>query len=199
MTASVGQRDTIKWYPRIKVIKYNAEQTAAITAMLGHPPTGPELRELEELGEIQPDGVVRSEGNNLLTVGLNRVSKLIAGEAVDPFNAAKGIVAVGNSTTAFSEVHTDLQGASKYYEDLDATPTASNGVLSAAATFGSGIAEFSWQEWAIGVASNADVTPGTTLSGAGGGTSILLNRKVQDLGSKGAGSTWTLQMSVTLS
>lgn len=195
------QRDTIKWHPKVRVIKYNAEQTAALTAMLGHAPDGPELRELEALGEIQPDEVTPwFEGNVLVTVGLTRIIKLIAGEAVDPFNFAKGIVGVGSSNTAGAPGDTNLLGASKYFEDLDAAPnTATAGVLSASATFIGGVAEFSWQEWCIGVAANADVTPAATLSGAGGATSIILNRKAQDLGIKGANSTWTLQMSVTLS
>lgn len=194
------QRDTMTWNPKVRIIKYGPEQTAALTAQLGHAPDGSELRELEALGEIQPDEITPwFHGNLLVTVGLNRIVKLIAGEAVDPFNTAKGIIGVGNSTTAAAIGQTDLQGASKYFEDLDGAPTATNGVLSAAATFGSGVAEFSWQEWVLGVAANADVTPAATLSGAGGASSIILNRKVQDLGSKGAGSTWTLQMSVTLS
>lgn len=196
------QRDTMTWNPKVRIIKYNADQTAALTELLGHAPDGPELRELEALGRITPDEITPwMHGNLLVTVGLTRIAKLIAGEAVDPFNAAKGIIAVGDSATAAVVGDTDLVAATnKYYEDLDAAPnTATAGVISAAATFGSGIAEFVWNEWAIGVAANADVTPANTKTGAGGAASIILNRKVQSLGTKGAGSTWTLQMSVTLS
>lgn len=192
-------RDSIKWSPRVEIIKYTPDQVRELTDFLGHEPSGPELRELERLGRAIPDDILVVEGNSLVTVGLNRIVKLIAGEAVDPFNAAKGIIGIGNGTAATTAGMTDLQGASKYYENLDSAPTATNGSLSAAATFGGTVGNFSWEEWVFGIAANASVTPAATLAGAGGASSVILNRKVAALGGKVSGASWTLQSTVTLS
>ena len=195
------QRDTLRWEPKVRIIKYSADQTAAITEMLGHTPSGPELRELEALGTIEPDEITPwMHGNLIVTVGLSRFMKLFAGEAVDPFNFAKGFIAVGDSSTAAAAGDTDLVAATnKYYRPLDATPTTSTaGTVSAAATFVGGIAEWAWNEWCIGIASNSSVTGATTKTTAAGSSAIIVNRKVQSLGTKGASTTWTLQMSVAL-
>ncbi len=69
---------------------------------------------------------------------------------------------------------------------MDATfPTHTGGTNSAvfSATFGSGTANFAWNEWAV-------------FNGSTGNT--MLNRKVASLGTKATGS-WQLQVTLTLS
>ena len=77
------------------------------------------------------------------------------------------------------------------------TPTQANGVLTFTASYGSGVAEFAWNEYGAVVAS------GTGTAMAAGTTKptnyVLLNRKAPAaLGTKGAGTTWTFTMTITI-
>ncbi|USC17027.1 hypothetical protein [Rhodococcus sp. 11-3] len=194
------RRESIKWTPEIRVIKYNPDTVRELTDYLGHEPTGPELRELERVGAIVPDDIAEAVGNSLVTAGLARLTNLITGGGGGAFNNAKGIIGVGNSNTATTVGMVDLQGASKYYEDLEAgSPSTNNGAITASALFGSADGNFAWEEWCFAIANNADVTPAATLAGAGGAGSVILNRKVASLGTKSSGASWTLQATVTLS
>lgn len=56
-------------------------------------------------------------------------------------------------------------------------------VITYQATFGSGVAEYKWNEWGL-------------ANAASGGA--MVNRKVLNLGSKGPGSSWTLAVGVAL-
>lgn len=103
--------------------------------------------------------------------------------ASTPFNNANSYIGVGDSTTAFSAAHTDLQAASnKLRKAMDATyPSGGSNVITFRSTFATGDANFAWQEWGVFNASTA----GTMLS-----------RKVESLGTKTSAQTW--QFTVTL-
>jgi hypothetical protein len=99
-----------------------------------------------------------------------------------PFNAANAHLGVGNSTTAFSAAHTDLQGASKTRKIVDSAPGLATNVMTFVATFGTGDANHAWDEVGVFNASSAGV---------------MLCRVVQALGTKASG-TWVLTHTVTV-
>ncbi|AEV52058.1 hypothetical protein [Rhodococcus phage REQ1] len=185
--------DNVLWHPSITVNKYNPETVADITRSLGRAPT------MEDYANITPDDFVTVEGNGLVNAGLQRLADLIIGNgSVTAFTATKGLIGVGNSNTAFSPAHSDLQGASKLFTPVASAPTASGGVISASALFASADANFAWEEWCFAIGSGTTVK-NAALATAGGGSAVMLNRKVQSLGTKASGADWTLSATVTLS
>lgn len=120
----------------------------------------------------------------LLTSGRNHIAADLMGESVTEFNNANSYLCVGNSSTAFSAAHTDLQGGSKTRKAMDATyPQRSTNVLTFKATFATGDANHAWDEWGVANASTA-------------GT--LLNRKVEALGTKTSAQAWVFEVSLTV-
>lgn len=140
-----------------------------------------------EAGE-EPDSVDEYPHNLLLNNGIARLGSLLVGAGGTAYNAANSRIGVGNSSTAAAAAQTDLQGASKYFKLVSsASWTAQTGTW--AATFGSSDANFAWEEWGIdnGTADSATVT------------TPMLNRRVVSMGTKTAGSTWTLTVTITVS
>lgn len=106
------------------------------------------------------------------------------GEAVTAFNNANSHIGVGDGATAFSATQTDLVGATKFRKAMDATyPQRSGNVLTFRSTFGTGDANFAWNEWGV-------------FNGATGGT--IFNRKVESLGTKPNTQTWQFTATVTV-
>ena len=184
--------DSLKWYPRIEVAKWNPETMAAITAELGYTPGFDELMQITGA----PDDIVYDEGNEMTTAGLAAVTGLILGLGGQAFNAANSIIGVGNSTTAFSAGQTALVGTS-YYRPTDSAPFRTNGAMSAAATFGGSDANFVWNEWCWATGTGT-VTANATLASVTAGTEVMWNRKVVSLGTKEIGAQWTLSTTITL-
>lgn len=101
-----------------------------------------------------------------------------------PFNNANSRVGVGNGATVFAAAQTDLQGASKVRKAVDATfPTVVGNVMTFRATFGTGEANFAWEEWGI-------------FNDAAAGT--MLNRKQESLGTKPNTQTWQFTVTLTV-
>lgn len=121
----------------------------------------------------------------LLNGGRDHIAKLINGEAVTAYTNATAYIAVGDSSTAFSAAHTDLQAASnKLRKGMDATyPQRAANVITYRATFTTAEANWAWNEW--GVAN--DVSAG-----------VLLNRKVESLGTKASTQSWQFTVNVTI-
>ncbi len=120
----------------------------------------------------------------LTTAGRDEITKALVGEAITAFNSGNARVGVGNSTTAFSAAHTDLQGASKLRKGMDATfPTRATNVLTFVSTFVEAEANFAWAEWGI-------------FSASSGGT--MLSRKVEALGTKPSSEAWKITATVTV-
>lgn len=193
--------DGIKWHAFARVIKYNPDTVAEITKELGHEPTGPDLRMLEERHGLKPDAEAVADGNLLTTAGLNRITNLIIGGGA-AFNNAQAIVGVGASSTAATTSDTILGGngnsTTAWYQGADASnPTQSNGVITCNATYATGNGNFAWNEWCFAVGTGT-ITPGNALASVAT-SPVMLNHKVQSLGTKAAGSTWTLQATITLS
>ena len=119
----------------------------------------------------------------LVDSGRNHLVQAGIGAAVTPFNNANSYIGVGDSTTAHAAGQTDLVAATnKLRKAMDATyPSGAANVITFRSTFGTGDANFAWQEWGV-------------FNAAAAGT--MLNRKVESLGTKTNTQTW--QFTVTL-
>lgn len=138
---------------------------------------------------LDPDTVEHFEHNLLLNAGITRMLNLLVGAGGTAFNAANTRIGVGNSTTAAAASQTDLQGASKYFKLVDSAPSVSAQTATFVATFGTAVANFAWEEFGI----DNGTADGTTV------TAPMLNRRVVAMGTKGAGATWTLTVTITVS
>ncbi len=128
------------------------------------------------------------DGNILLSEGIGELWDLVCGLGSPiAFSNANAYIGVGDSTTAESAAHTDLQAASnKTYKAMSATyPQRSGTTVTFQAAMASGDANYSWQEF--------------TVANASSGTGKNLNRKVSNQGSKVAGQVWTIQLQITIS
>lgn len=134
---------------------------------------------------VEPYEVLEFDGNLLVTVGATAMWEGLEGALTTAFNNANARLGVGDSTTAEAVGQTDLQAATnKLRKAMNATyPTRSANQTTFQSDFGSTEANFTWNE--VG-----------TFNAASGGT--MLNRKVQALGTKSSGSTWTLTETITL-
>lgn len=146
-----------------------------------------------------PFDVVDREGNLLVIGGASALWEALigngtgtAGQPLTFFNNGNAYIGVGDSSTAAADTQTDLQAAtnklrvgmdSTYPQHTDSTGTSGSKSISFRATFGSAQANFAWNEWAI-------------LNGSSGGR--MLNRKAESFGTKSAGSTWTLTVTLSL-
>ena len=193
--------DSIKWEPHAKVLKYDPETIRMLTKDLGHVPTAEDLRFLEARG-LTPDGIAEAHGNLLTTAGLNRITNLIIGGGGAALTNAQIIVGVGSSSTAATVSDTALGGngasTTAWYQGPDASnPTQSNGVITCNSTFGTADGNFAWNEWCWGVGTGTR-TAGNTFASVST-SPVLVNHKVQSLGTKVSGAIWTLQATITLS
>jgi hypothetical protein len=121
----------------------------------------------------------------LTTAGRDVIAAMILGEATTDFNNANSYLGVGDSTTAFSAAHTDLQASSnKLRKAMSATfPTRATNVLEFRSLFGTSDANFAWQEWA-------------SFNAPSAGT--MLQRKVESLGTKTSAQSWQLTVDLTV-
>jgi hypothetical protein len=127
------------------------------------------------------------EGNILVNAGINAMLSALAGDGGTAFNNANAYLGVGDSTTAEDATQTDLQATTnKLRKGMNATyPTyGTSQKITFQADFGSSEANFAWNEMAVFNAST-------------GGT--MLNRKVENEGTKTAGQTWRLSLEITIS
>ena len=128
------------------------------------------------------------DGNILLAEGIGELWDLVCGLGSPiAFSNANAYIGVGDSTTAESAAHTDLQAASnKTYKAMSATyPQRSGTTVTFQSAFASGDANYAWQEF--------------TVSNTSSGTGKNLNRKVSAQGTKASGQTWTVQLQITIS
>jgi hypothetical protein len=195
--------DSILWSPKARVLKYDPETVAEITRDLGHEPTGDDLRWLEANYGLEPDSVAEAVGNLLTTAGLTRITSLITGAGGAAFTNTFGFAGVGSSSTAATVGDTALGGngnsTTAWYKGLDGSnPSTAAGVITANCTYASGDGNFAWNEWCWGIISSGTVTAANAIASVGT-TPIMVNHKIQSLGTKVAGAVWTLQSTVTLS
>lgn len=192
------KNEGISWSASCRVDKYSPEQVEWVRKLTGiSEPKAATLRLYFKSPEL---GSVEAEGNILVTVGLARITNLITGGGGAAFTAAQAVCGVGSISTAsnVADVHLggDGSSATAYYQLIDSAPTVNNGQISVVSTFGTGVANFSWNEWCWAIATGT-ITAGSTLS-AVGTSPVMLNHKVTPLGAKSAGSAWALNTSVVI-
>ena len=126
------------------------------------------------------------DGNLLVTTGIQLLEDLLIAAGGTAFNNANARIGVGDSSTAAAIGQTDLVAATnKVRVAMDATfPSRSGTTISFKSTFGSAVANWVWNEWAI-------------FNAASAGT--MLNRKVESLGTKASGSSWVLTCTIVVS
>lgn len=112
-------------------------------------------------------------------------SAIVGDGGITVLNNANAYLGVGDSTTAFSAAHTDLQAASnKLRVGMDATyPQRSSNVLTLRSTFTTGQANYAWAEWGVFNASSG---------------STMFSRKVDALGTKTSAQSWVLTATITV-
>lgn len=100
------------------------------------------------------------------------------------FNNANARIAVGNGNDAFDAADTDLQGGSKARAGMESTyPQRTTNTITFQALFGTGAANFAWEEWGV---ANA------------GSDGTMLNRKVETLGTKANTQSWLMTVAVEI-
>ena len=139
--------------------------------------------------KIEPYEVWQQDNvNNVLQAGWVALLGGIAGTSITTkYSATVGRIGVGDSTTAVSYTQTDLQASSnKYYQLVSGAPAISTAssppTLVFAATFGTGNANYAWNEF---------ITDQGTASNAGPVVAVCLNRGQVGMGTKASGQTWT--------
>jgi hypothetical protein len=165
--------EVIRWYGRATVHKYWADDDLTPITALG--PYGP--RRSKPFDVVEGDNLLLTTGGTLLMDRLTGVTST----ALDATNAR---IAVGDSTTAASASQTDLQAATnKFRQVVDAAPNRSGATTQWVCTYGLAVANFPWNE--CGLANAA--------SGAN-----LVNRIVQNMGTKSGSQQLVLTISATL-
>lgn len=119
----------------------------------------------------------------LTNVGRDELAKAIVGDPITPWGAG-AYVGVGDSTAVFAATQTDLQGT-KFRKPMNGGfPQRSVNTLTYEATFSESEANYAWAEW------------GVFTGPAPGG--LMLNRKVQALGTKTSADQWKITATVTV-
>ena len=121
----------------------------------------------------------------LTTAGRNFLAQAAINDSSPTFfTNANAHIGVGDSSTAFSAAHTDLQASTnKLRKAMEATfPQRTNNELTFKSSFATNEANCTWAEWGLfNAASNG----------------VMLSRKVEALGTKSSG-TWVLTCTVTV-
>jgi hypothetical protein len=117
-----------------------------------------------------------------------------AGQALTFFNNANAAIGVGDSSTAAAETQTDLQAATNklrramdatYPLHTDSTGTAGSKSVAFRSTFATGDANWVWNEWGV-------------FNSPTAATGRMLNRKVENLGTKTSAASWVLTITLSL-
>jgi hypothetical protein len=149
----------------------------------------------------KPYEVIEREGNLLMYGGASVLWQCLLGngtatadQALTYFSNARASIGVGDTNTAAAATQTDLAAATnhkrvgmdstypQHTDGLDATEHAS---VIFRSTFASADANFAWAEWGV-------------FNSVTEHTGRMLNRKVEALGTKASGSTWTFTVTLTL-
>jgi hypothetical protein len=132
-------------------------------------------------------GVEIIEGNLGLNEGLGELIDIICGLGTPTkWDNANARLGVGDSNATPSATQIGLQGTNKTWKAMDSGyPSRSAQTAEWRATFGSGDANYSWQEYSV--------------VNAADDTGKNLNRCVADKGTKSSGESWTLSLKITFS
>lgn len=166
------KQELASWWCRFRLSKYQED----IEPYRG--------REDEFHHLFRPYEVIEGEGNCLLNTGIDEMWDLVTGASANHYDNTGAQIGVGDSSTAADPAQTDLQAATnKTYKGMESGyPTSTAQKATFKSSFGADDANYAWNEWVVKQSTSA----------------ICLNRKVESLGTKSAG-TWTLEVYITLS
>lgn len=149
---------------------------------------------LRDLFKIVPDTEF-VPGNLLLQEGIQLLEDLLIGALTTKYDNANSYIGVGDTSSTELASQFELQAANastnRVYKAMNASyPLRSSQTVSWQSDFGSTEGNFAWNEWTVarGATGGPPLTSGTTN----------LNRKVQALGTKASGTTWTMTGQVTI-
>lgn len=109
-----------------------------------------ELFDVTKNGIVAPTPHEVQEFANLMTnTGAALCEDLLIGAGGTTFVAANAYVGVGDSSTAVSAAHTNLQAATNKLRNLVSSASRSGQVLSFIATFATGDANWTWNEMGV--------------------------------------------------
>jgi hypothetical protein len=123
--------------------------------------------------------------NIFLTAGINELWKLVTGQSANTFTNAQAQIGIGDSSTAAAAGQTDLQAATnKTYKGMNGSfPTVpAAGAVQFQATFASADANYVWNEFVV----------------KHGTSAICLDRGVAGMGTKVAGTSWTVTVTLSI-
>lgn len=121
----------------------------------------------------------------LTEAGRDFLAQALINDSPTFFDNANAYIAVGDDNTAFAAGQTDLQATTnKLRRAMEATyPQRTDNVLTFRSVFGTGDANWRWEEWGLFNAAAAGV---------------MLNRVVEFLGEKTNAATWQLTTEITI-
>jgi len=183
--AMIGAHDPVRWHAKWRVEKFVGDWTEE-QIRAGLAPAPYEVLDFEE-------NLLMYGGASCLWQCLIGNGTGTAGQALTFFNNGNAAIGVGDSNAAEAATQTNLQAATnRLRRAMEATyPIHADGVGSGAASiafrsvFGSSDANWAWAEWGV-------------FNSPTDATGRMLNRKVQALGTKASGTTWTLTVTLTL-
>lgn len=127
----------------------------------------------------------------LLRTGRNIIAALLNGEAVTPLLTGTGAcMFVGSGSAAHDSLDNHLKGASVAATMESAYPARAVNALSYRGIYTTGVANFAWMEWGI---KNSTGTATSTAANV-----FMLQRMVEDLGTKTNTAQWQLTATLTL-
>lgn len=197
----------------LQILKWDAEQTewavrrergrstAALLRAGGNVTVHPET--FRRLG-VQPyETWERHNVNNIVQAGWVALLGGIAGTSITTkFGAANGRIGAGTSATAVAYTQTALQGdtggssTTSYYQLVSSAPTITTSstppTLVFAASFGSAVANFAWNEFGT----DNYTTSGVTTQSLGA-SYIFFNRGQVAMGTKASGQTWAVTETIS--
>lgn len=126
----------------------------------------------------------------LTNAGRDAICGLIIADGTTSYAQANAYLSVGDSTTAFANTQTELQAVTNRTRKNATSASRATNVLTFVTTYASADANYSWQEFGTFNAVGAGGPPVT------GGT--MLHRVVSNQGTKVAGQSWQLTMTLTI-
>jgi hypothetical protein len=205
IAAGTPLHETVTVQTRFEVQRWDAEQTGWLTRKFerdwGSLPSRPDFAFTpQHFGQygVEPYSATREEDCNLIVqAGWVALLGGVAGTTItNKFSATNARIGVGTSSTAAAFSQTALQGDSggssttSYYQLVSGSPVISTSSAPAtlvfSASFGTGVANFSWNEFGT----DNYTASGVTATGLGAGV-IFFNRGVSAQGTKASGQTWT--------
>jgi hypothetical protein len=175
--------ENIGWKALWTIYMWGQDSNAKIAQFLQE---GGTIEQAMDMFEVAPK-TETIESNMGLNEGLEELIDIVCGiDSPTKWDNTNARLGVGNSNTAESATQTGLQGGSKTFKAMDTGyPQRSNQTAEWRATFGSGEANYAWEEY--------------TVVNAADDTGKNLNRKVSRKGTKDSGETWTLSLQITFS